>query len=579
MSMVPEEFPAVLSVFMVMGAWRLSRAHVLTRRAATIETLGAATVLCTDKTGTLTENRMTVAEIRTGSDGVRAPEGQAPSPEALQLVQTSVLASTVDPFDPMEKALHEFGKNYQLPLPFATRSLARSYPLRPDLLTVANAWRRQDGSHLIAAKGAPEAIIGLCRLPPERAGEIERNVKEMAQEGMRVLAVAQAVHGGTQLPLSQRDFAFEYVGLVALADPIRASVPQAIRECREAGIRVVMITGDYPETARAIAIRAGLAAEEIITGESLNAMTDEQLRSAVASACVFARIMPEDKLKLVRALKANGEVVAMTGDGVNDAPALKAADIGIAMGGRGTDVAREASSLVLLDDDFSSIVHTVRLGRRIYDNLRKAMGYILAIHVLIAGIALLPLVTGLALVLLPIHVAFLEMVIDPVCSIAFEAEGEEADIMRRPPRSPRSRLLKPTLIQWALLQGLLGLLAIAAVYLGGYRSALPAPDLRSLTYVALIGVNFCLVLASRSFDFRLTQLFGNRNPVLWIVADADLLLLAIAVLWPPAKSLFVFGAFHFHDLLFVITAMAGVLLSLRLIKALVRNRFRQELAE
>ena len=579
MSMVPEEFPAVLSVFMVMGAWRLSRANVLTRRAATIETLGAATVLCTDKTGTLTENRMTVAELRTEFDSVRVREEQEWPTAARTLAEASILASAVDAFDPMEKAIHLLGKDWQVLLPFVAGRPAKTYPLRPDLLVVANAWQKQDDSYLIAAKGAPEAVVGLCRLSPQRFAAIERSVKEMARGGMRVLAVAKAMHRGGALPSSQRDLVFEYLGLIGLADPIRASVPGAVRECREAGIRVVMITGDYPDTARAIANQAGLAAEEVITGETLSASSDEQLQAAVARACVFARIMPEDKLRLVRALKANGEVVAMTGDGVNDAPALKAADIGIAMGGRGTDVAREASSIVLLDDDFSSIVHTVRLGRRIYDNLRKAMGYILAIHVLIAGMALLPLLTGLPLILLPMHVAFLEMVIDPVCSIVFEAEGEEADIMRRPPRSPRSRLLKPALIQWALLQGLLGLLAVAAVYLAGYRAAMPAPDLRTLTYTALIGVNFCLVLASRSFDRRITRVLAIRNPVLWIVAGIDLILLAAAIFWPPAKQLFAFGAFHWHDFGFVLAAMFAVLASLELAKMLARRRFSTDLAE
>ncbi len=296
---------------------------------------------------------------------------------------------------------------------------------------------------LVAAKGAPEAIAGLCRLdagaraamaaaldahePPRHAGARRR--RRLAATGSSAAGIAAAISR------------FEFLGLVGLADPLRPSVPEAVRDCRDAGIRIVMITGDYPQTAAAIAAQAGIAAGALLTGGELDAMSEDELKRRVADVGVFARIMPEQKLRIVEALKANGEVVAMTGDGVNDAPSLKAAHIGIAMGGRGTDVAREAAAFVLLDDDFGSIVAAVRLGRRIYDNLRKSMGYILAVHVPIAGLAMLPLLFGLPLIFFPLHIAFLEMVIDPVCSIVFEAEPAEPDAMRRPPRAPRRAAL------------------------------------------------------------------------------------------------------------------------------------------
>ena len=395
MSMLPEEFPMVLAVFMAMGAWRISKARVLTRRASAIETLGAASVLCTDKTGTLTENRMTIAELRL-PDGATAKVG-APLPEAFrELAAAGVMASAPEPFDPMEKAFHALAKSDVRDgetLPGAGRKLVQSYALSSDLLAMSQVWDTPGTGWQIAAKGAPEAMADLCRLDSAAYARLNAEVDKMARAGLRVLAVAEAAWT-EPLPTHQRDFSFRLLGLVGLADPLRASVPDAVAQCRSAGIRVIMITGDYPATAQTIAAKAGLQGDRVITGPDLSAMSDADLAKAVKDVTIFARIMPEQKLRIVNALKAAGEVVAMTGDGVNDAPSLKAAHIGVAMGGRGTDVAREAASIVLLDDDFGSIVTTVRLGRRIYDNLRKAMSFILAVHVPIAGLALMPLLFG-----------------------------------------------------------------------------------------------------------------------------------------------------------------------------------------
>jgi Ca2+-transporting ATPase len=452
MSLLPQEFPLVLTVFLAMGAWRISRARVLTRRVAAIETLGAATVLCTDKTGTLTQNRMTIVALRCGDDLWRAADKNPIEDRFAALLEQGILACAREPFDPMEKAFHALGSE-RLPTdhsPHSGRTLKWEYGLRPDLLAVTNVWAEAGSSELIvAAKGAPEIIAELCHLPERDRARLRRGVDDMAQEGMRVLAVARAsVPGASARPETPRDFQFELLGLVGIADPLRPTVPAAVHECRAAGIRVIMVTGDYPQTARAIASQANLEPGDVVTGNELERISDEDLKQRVCSATIFARTMPEQKLRIVNALKANGEVVAMTGDGVNDAPSLKAAHIGIAMGGRGTDVAREAASLILLDDDFTSIVAAIRLGRRIYDNLRKAMAYILAVRVPIAGLALIPLLFGLPLVFWPLHIAFLEMVIDPVCSIVFEAENEEADTMRRPPRPPTAPLLSAGFAAW-----------------------------------------------------------------------------------------------------------------------------------
>ena len=577
MSMLPEEFPLVLTVFMVMGAWRISRAHVLTRRAAAIETLGSATVLCTDKTGTLTENRMTVVELR-ADDQVYRPAfpDNPPLPEAFApLVECGVLASAIEPFDPMEQAFHALDRATRSdgPHPHEGRTLSRAWGLRPELLAVTHAWQSRSGrDHVVAVKGAPEAVARLCRFDPERIIRLRQDVDTMAAAGMRVLGVARTIVPEPSWPESPTDLGFTFLGLVGLADPLRREVPAAVAECRMAGVRVIMMTGDYPATAQAIARQAGFVSDTVVTGEQIAKVSDQELAEAVRNASVFARILPTQKLRIVQALKADGEVVAMTGDGVNDAPSLKAADIGIAMGKRGTDVAREASSIVLLDDDFGSIVKTIRLGRRIYDNLRKAMGYIVAVHVPIAGLALLPLLFGTPIVLAPIHIAFLEMVIDPVCSVVFEAEPEERDLMQRPPRSPRSPLFSPTLIAWSLLQGGVALLLVGTVYLLGLQRDMPESEVRALTFATLIMTNVGLILVNRSFSSSLRRAVVSRNPTLWAVLCIVLPLLLVAVSWTPVEHLFRFGPLHLDDLAICIGAAAVLLGALEALKRLWQAR-------
>jgi Ca2+-transporting ATPase len=577
MSMLPEEFPLVLTVFMVMGAWRISRARVLTRRAAAIETLGSATVLATDKTGTLTENRMHVVELRAHGEAYR-PGGAAlqPLPERFAaLIECGVLASAVDPFDPMEQAFHSLHSETRADRrhPHEGRILARSWGLRPELLAVTQAWESSgDGDHLVAVKGAPEAVALLCRFDANAIAGLRAEVDSMAADGMRVLGVARTLVAEPRWPDSPTELAFTFLGLVGLADPLRAEVPAAVAECHAAGIRVVMITGDYPATAEAIAQQAGLPSDSVMTGDEMARASGSELAEAVRTTAIFARILPAQKLQLVQALKANGEVVGMTGDGVNDAPSLKAADIGIAMGGRGTDVAREASAIVLLDDNFGSIVATIRLGRRIYDNLRKAMGYIVALHVPIAGLALLPLLFGTPIVLAPIHIAFLEMVIDPVCSVVFEAEPEERDLMRRAPRSPKSPLFSAGLIAWSLVQGAFALLLVGSVYFLGIRRGMPEGEVRALAFAALVLTNIGLVLVNRSFSSSLWRAVSRRNPALWIVLGVALPLLLAGVSWQPAQAIFRFGPLHADDLAICLGAAAGLLVALELLKRLWRAR-------
>lgn len=575
MAMLPEEFPVVLAVFMAMGAWRISRARVLTRRAAAIETLGSATVLCTDKTGTLTINRMSVAELRLSDGNTFAPgqrRGDMLPDRFADLVRHAILASAPNPFDPMEQAFHDFGAQEGAGLgPPRDWALVRTYGLRPGLLAVTQVWRLGNESVLqVATKGAPESIARLCRLSQEQLSALKSQTDEMAQNGLRVLGIACTQIPDRALPDNPETLSFRFLGLAGLADPLRETVPAAIRECRSAGIRVVMITGDYPATASAIARAAGLDTGRVITGEDLAHLPDSELAEQVRNATIFARILPEQKLRIVNAFKANGEVVAMTGDGVNDAPSLKSANIGIAMGGRGTDVAREASSIVLLDDDFGSIVKAISLGRRIYDNLRKAMAFIFAVHAPIAGLALVPLISGLPIIFGPIHIAFLEMIIDPVCSLVFEAETAEPDIMARPPRSPHQPLFSAGFVAWGAVQGVAALALTLAIYLLAVRNRVPENELRAITFFALVTSIVALIFVNRSFSASLLAAFRRPGAVLMVVLFFVAGILALSLAWPVARNLFRFGPLHADDLSFALGAGFAVLVLLEIAKQVWR---------
>jgi P-type Ca2+ transporter type 2C len=579
MSLLPEEFPLVLTVFMVMGAWRLSQSRVLTRRAAAIEALGAATVLCTDKTGTLTRNLMSVACLQTLDDGRPGeswehglpPQRITASQSLSVLLSEAMLASDGHRLDPMDRSLAALSDLTHPDAPVGT--LVREYPLQPALLAVTRVWRFSGAEGLsVAAKGAPEAIAKLCGLSADQLGRVRTQVDQLARRGMRVLAAAHASATDCAMPDTPADFRFRFLGLIGFADPLRESVPGAIRECRSAGIRVVMITGDYPATATAIAHQAGIDEGEACSGDELCSLDDAALARRVRDTSVFARISPEQKLRIVNALKSNGEIVAMTGDGVNDAPALKAAHIGIAMGGRGTDVAREASSIVLLDDDFGSIVHAVRLGRRIYDNMRKAMGYILAIHVPIAGLALLPIVFGWPLVLTPMLIALLELIIDPACSVVLEAEKEESNIMARPPRHPDGALLGGALIGWSLLQGTLAFALVASVYVAAMLLPVPPDEVRTLAFVTLVGSNMALIFVNRTFSSSLRAALGRSNRMLAWGLGITAALLATILAWPTLRNFFELGRLQLVDLALCLGAAFGLLLLLEVSKLAWRRR-------
>ena len=558
MAMLPEEYPVVLTVFPALGARRLSKAGVLTRRITAIETLGATTVLCSDKTGTLTENRMTVTHLVAGGVAVNerldvpsGPGGELPEPFHA-LVEVAILASVVDPFDPMEKAFHQLGQRFLADTEHLHRDwrLVLTYALSPALRAMSHVWASDtDGVQTVAAKGAPEAVIDLCHLGDADRARIAAAVDALAAKGLRVLGVARGRFAGQDWPADEHGFDFTFVGLLGLADPVRAEVPAAVAECRAAGIRVVMITGDYPATARAIAHQAGLADgdADVLAGDEIAALSDEALRERMAGVSVCARIAPDQKLRIVLALKARGEIVAMTGDGVNDAPALRAAHVGVAMGGRGTDVARESSSLVLIDDDFASIVRAVRVGRRIFDNLRKAMSYILAVHVPIAGMALLPVPFGWPPLLYPMHIALLELIIDPACSVAFENEPAERDVMRRPPRDTAAPLFGGATLWLALLQGT-GVLIVVMLAYAWAGPRLPEAEARAFAFATLVTGNLALILSNRSTSGSLWTMLRTPNAILWGVVAGALALLAAALYMPWAVGVLRFAPLPAQEL-------------------------------
>jgi Ca2+-transporting ATPase len=525
-SLIPEEFPMVLVIFMALGAWRLAKHNVLVRRSAVIETLGATTLLCADKTGTITQNQMALRRIWRSGQAHDLSDDLLDEPRSV--IEAAQLASAVQPHDPMDVAVHAAAG------PRTGADLVRSYPLTPEFLAVVQVWRSPDEDSLVyAAKGAPETILDLCRPDESMRAQAEKAIHEMGSEGMRVLGVATARLSGTE-QVEPRTLDYRFEGLLGFEDPVRPDVPPALKLAQQAGISVAMITGDFPATALAAAREAGIdTTGGVLTGSEAEAAAD------VSRVRVFARVMPEQKLMLVRRFRDAGQVVAMTGDGVNDAPALAAADVGIAMGQRGTDVAREASDLILLDDRFASIVTGIGLGRRIFTNLRRAMTYITAIHIPVAGLALLPLLLGLPPMLYPMHLVLLELIIDPLCSIVFEAEPSEADAMKRPPREAREPLFGSAQIAVAAVQGLILLAGVLGLYLWMTQAGVEQNQARAASFIALVSGHLALAPAVLVRTGRGAS--THHRWTFWFVATGASLLLALTLVVPELREIMRFS--------------------------------------
>ncbi|MFZ6819814.1 cation-translocating P-type ATPase [Undibacterium sp. Ji22W] len=560
MAMIPEELPIVLSIFLGIGAWRIGQKQVLTRRIPAIETLGSASVLCVDKTGTLTQNKMALAYIVTAQEKFVCQSGQDLPEEFHQVLEYAILASQTQGNEPMDQALHQAGDVYLKGTEHLHQEwmLLEEYPLSKELMAISRAWRssnQQQARVLIASKGAPEAIADLCHLDANRIKQLMVQVNQMAEQGLRVLAVAKAEfsdpsNDANKLPELAHDYDFELLGLIAFADPIRDGVPAAIQECRSAGIRVIMITGDYPATAINIANQCGIdSSAGVLTGQEMLTLSDVELQEKLKKIHICCRVMPEQKLRIVNLLKQSDAIVAMTGDGVNDAPALKAAHIGIAMGKRGTDVARESAALVLLDDAFSSIVAAVRLGRRIFDNLRKTLSFIIAAHIPIIGCSFLPVIFGWPVLLMPVHILILELIIDPSCSLVFEAEEEEDSIMQRPPRSITTSLFQSTVLWRGFWQGCGIFLTVLAIYGISVSLGIAEEETRAITFAAIVTGNLGLIFLNRSLTGNLRYALSSPNPILWWVCAAATLIMVLVFTLPGLRHLFYFGNPHPSDLL------------------------------
>ena len=575
MGILPQEFAVIMIVFFALGARRMAAQQVLTRRLNAIETLGQTTTLCVDKTGTLTQNRMTVAALHTQGQTLAVhelPAGELPE-LYHELLEYAVLGSEITPHDPMEQAFHALANTH-----FSTTgnprpgwALVKEYELSPALPAMTHVWEDGAGdTHSVATKGAPEAVASLCRLDTQTLQTIGNEARKLAEQGLRVLGIARGRHvAGLAWPDDQHGFNLEWLGLVGLMDPLRDNAPDVVRQCQRAGIRVIMITGDHPQTARHIAAQAGITTEQVMTGKQVEELGHQELSRMIAHVQVFARVTPAQKLRLVETLKARSEIVAMTGDGVNDAPALKAAHIGIAMGGRGTDVAREAASLVLLNDDLASVVAAIKLGRRIYINLRQAMRYTLVVHVPIILLSFLPLLLGLPLLLLPVHIAFLELIIDPSCSIAFEAQEGPDNLMEQPPRGTTQSLLVASDIGSALWQGAVITLGVMLVYALAPGQGIPGEQARAMAFVMLVTASAALIPLTRARTHGWRKGWLQWPTVQTRVLGASLLALAGLGLSSPIAGLFGFPALT--PMLWALAVLAGML-SVLVLQALTLNR-------
>jgi len=573
MAILPEEFPVVLTIFLALGAWRLSQKKVLTRRPSAIETLGSATVLCSDKTGTITQNKMEVVVLNDGNRTLSKEEFKKEETTFVELVRFGHRASPKDSIDPMEQAIERAYKEIFSQGEEDLR-LVKEYPLSKQLLAMTRVLEnKKDQAISVSTKGAPETIFKLCRLGEAETAKYLSIVTDMAEQGYRILGVAVALPPSV-MPDNQSDFQYSFKGLIGFTDPIRPEVPRAIVECHEAGVKVIMITGDFSATAKSIAKQIGMPSQgKILTGSELTSMSDGELREQIKLTNIFARIVPEQKLRIVEALKANGEIVAMTGDGVNDAPALKAAHIGVAMGNRGTDVAREASSLVLLDDNFASIVSAIHSGRRIFDNLQKAMSYIMAIHIPIIGLTLLPaFFSSLPILLMPLHIVFLELVIDPVSAIAFETEQDEKGIMKRKPRSPNDSFFGPRRIFSSVFAGSLLLLAVLIVYFLSLHEGHTEGEVRAIAFSSLIIGNVFLTLTDLSKTRSFLSVFTEKNwaAVLILVASLTTMLLIISV--PSFQAIFSFEFPGYRHFVPSLIAAFSILIILESIKYFRKER-------
>ncbi|CAM4184680.1 cation-translocating P-type ATPase [Gillisia limnaea] len=558
MSVLPEEIPVAFTTFMALGAYRLMKLGIIVRHTQTIETLGSATVLCTDKTGTITQNKMDLYKLYDHTTKKISDKKQWGSPESRKIISIGMWASESVPFDPMEKSLHAAYLKYAGKDERSLYKMIHEYPLggKPPMMT--HIFENHSGDRKIAVKGAPEAVIAHSNLNQDEIDEILKEVSNFASQGLRVLGVGEAHFAGNNFPETQEQFDFEFLGLLGFYDPPKKNIKNTLDTLYEAGIKIKIITGDNTLTTLAIAKQVGFRNEAgVITGEELMKLSNADFDEKVLNTSIFTRVFPEVKLKIVHSLKNQNQIVGMTGDGVNDAPALKAAHIGIAMGKRGSDIAKNSSSLILSDDDFGKMVDAVAMGRKIYFNLKKAIQYIISIHIPIILTVALPLVLGwiYPVIFTPVHVIFLELIMGPTCSIIYENEPLEKDGLKKPPRSIEITFLRWRELSRSVLQGLIITAGCLLIYQFSIQNSYGETLTRTMVFSSLIFANIFLTLVNRSFYFSMWSTFRNKNPLIWIIIAVSFVLLLVIIYQPAVASLFKVTPLNFYQ--FIITVGVG----------------------
>ena len=562
MSVLPEEIPVAFSTFMALGAYHLYKKGVIAKSPHTVETLGAATVICVDKTGTITENKMQVSAVYDFKNDITYNYTKTPH-NFNEVLEYALWASETEPFDHMEKSIHKVYAEVAMPDKRSEYSLIHEYPLGGNPPIMTHVFSDKKSTHIIAVKGGVEGVLQQSKLTIKQKNKIQIKTKDLASKGFRVLGVAKSNHDITKLPSSQHEFEFDFIGLIAFYDPPKSNMKEILNQFYQAGIHVKMITGDYPETALSIANQISFKNNNLVlTGKNVMDMNDHQLQKSIKEVNLFARMFPEAKLKVINALKADGEIVAMTGDGVNDAPALKAAHIGIAMGLRGSEVAKDAASLVLMDDDLMHMVDAVAFGRRIYENLKKAIQYIISIHIPIILIVTLPLLFfwKYTSIFSPVHVIFLELIMGPTCSIVFENEPIEASSMQKVPRKMSTSFFSIRELSLSIIQGLI--ITLACLNLGYYFMIQNASEaqVRTIIYTTLIFSNLFLTLANRSFYYSVLTTLQYKNKLIPIILAISLFVLFLSIYQPTIQNIFEFEALKITDLILCFfTAFLGVL--------------------
>ncbi len=580
MSILPEEIPVALTTFMALGAWRLMKMGIVVKQMKTVETLGSASVICVDKTGTITENKMSLAKLFVlSTQHISNPNNELTS-EEKQLITIAMWASEPIPFDPMEVALHTAYKNLKVDDERQKYKMIHEYPLggKPPMMT--HIFENKSGKRIIAAKGAPEAIINVCDLSNEEKQQIEKAIQTITSEGYRVLAVGESSFERDHFPKTQQEFKFTFRGIVAFYDPPKTNIHQVLQDFYNAGIKVKIITGDNAETTTAIAKQIGFDEfEHRLSGNDLTHLSEEELQDKVMQTTIFTRMFPEAKLRVINALKAINQVVAMTGDGVNDGPALKAAHIGIAMGKKGTEIAKQAASLILLEDDLSKMVNAIAMGRKIYTNLKKAIQYIISIHIPIILTVFIPLALGWIYpnIFSPVHIIFLELIMGPTCSIVFENEPMEKNTMSQKPRPYTTNFFNWKELLSSIIQGLFITVGTLFIFQYSVNQGLNEAHTRTMVFIVLIAANITLTLVNRSFYYSMLTTLRYKNSMVLLIIAITVSITGLLLFISPLTSFFEFETPKISEVLFCLSVGFISVIWYELVKLITRLRSEEQL--